>query len=538
MAPLVCPEEVDVFRIPHLRMKQIISDASEKISTANFRDSGSLGRLLSSFYDIFQELKHHEEVENSCIMRTLQRRLTDDQIRAIVKDVHKHSHVQEILALIRKGFKKTNKSKTLLTMINYETKLKRAIDEFERDIIPHMKHEEEVFQPLLMEHFTFAELKSIREEVVGLHKAFFEVYFVLLWAMQTDCFKHYIDNVVAQSNGKLKAKSTQVTLIHNLPPEILNKIFSYLNPKDLCRTSQVCKSWSVFAKDGQLWKHLYPVRWICKNDWCFGEVEDTDCNCNKKVISRFLDSYADADADMDESGESDDDCSQGSSAQIQRLLGITNYLLPLVGKHVQTLKLACCPYLSNGLVFKMLSHCPNVERLDLSQTAVSDYGLKGLFRRGGGSQLKTFDVSGCSNLTDKALVSLSSALGEATSNADIEEGRCDCTAACKCSKVDEQNLQGKRTLRYLSLSGCYQLTDAGLRSLASNGGLPTLEFLDLSGCLNVTAQGLCDLVSVCPSLDHAQFFYCDNIDAGPYPDTASGCQNLECTNRVCCRLGE
>ncbi|EDO28876.1 predicted protein, partial [Nematostella vectensis] len=233
-----------------------------QISTANFRDSSSLGRLLSSFYDIFQELKHHEEVENSCIMRTLQRRLTDDQIRAIVKDVHKHSHVQEILALIRKGFKKTNKSKTLLTMINYETKLKRAIDEFERDIIPHMKHEEEVFQPLLMEYFTFAELKSIREEVVEPPKHFDN---------KSTCNKQLSDsesttdndsdNVVAQSNGKLKAKSTQVTLIHNLPPEILNKIFSYLNPKDLCRTSQVCKSWSVFAKDGQLWKHLYPVRW-------------------------------------------------------------------------------------------------------------------------------------------------------------------------------------------------------------------------------------------------------------------------------------
>lgn len=75
------------------------------------------------------------------------------------------------------------------------------------------------------------------------------------------------------------------------------------------------------------------------------------------------------------------------------------------------------------------------------------------------------------------------------------------------------------------------------RSLASNGGLPNLQYLDLSGCLNVTAQGLIDLVSVCPSLDHAQFFYCDNIYEGPYQDTASGCQNLECMYRVCCRLG-
>lgn len=76
------------------------------------------------------------------------------------------------------------------------------------------------------------------------------------------------------------------------------------------------------------------------------------------------------------------------------------------------------------------------------------------------------------------------------------------------------------------------------RALARYGGLPKLRHLDLSGCLQVTAQGLMELVFVCPNLDHTEFFYCDNIDEGPYPDTASGCQNLQCKNRVCCRSGE
>lgn len=76
------------------------------------------------------------------------------------------------------------------------------------------------------------------------------------------------------------------------------------------------------------------------------------------------------------------------------------------------------------------------------------------------------------------------------------------------------------------------------RALARYGGLPKLRHLDLSGCLQVTAEGLLDLVFVCPTLDHTEFFYCDNIDEGPYPDTASGCQNLQCKNRVCCRTGE
>jgi hypothetical protein len=71
--------------------------------------------------------------------------------------------------------------------------------------------------------------------------------------------------------------------ILKFPPEITIKIFLYLNPKDLCRTSQVCRSWSTLAKDGQLWKKLFPVRWIFRNDWRFGVPRDDevcDCNCS------------------------------------------------------------------------------------------------------------------------------------------------------------------------------------------------------------------------------------------------------------------
>lgn len=34
-----------------------------------------------------------------------------------------------------------------------------------------------------------------------------------------------------------------------------------MSPKDLCRCSQVCSSWSELAKTGSLWRHLFPVRW-------------------------------------------------------------------------------------------------------------------------------------------------------------------------------------------------------------------------------------------------------------------------------------
>ncbi|KAK5870425.1 hypothetical protein PBY51_025059 [Eleginops maclovinus] len=98
-------------------------------------------------------------------------------------------------------------------------------------------------------------------------------------------------------------------------------------------------------------------------------------------------------------------------------------------------------------------------------------------------------------------------------------------------------METRRSLKFLSLSGCYKVTDLGLRAVSQRGGLPSLEHLNLSGCPLITEVGLQELVSVCPSLNDEHFYYCDNID-GPHGDTASGCQNLQCGFRVCCRSGE
>lgn len=79
-------------------------------------------------------------------------------------------------------------------------------------------------------------------------------------------------------------------LLMSFPPEVTIKIFSFLNPRDLCRAAQVCVSWSNLAKDGQLWKKLHPVRWIYHNDWRFAidDVELCDCNCEVEEFSEDL----------------------------------------------------------------------------------------------------------------------------------------------------------------------------------------------------------------------------------------------------------
>lgn len=71
----------------------------------------------------------------------------------------------------------------------------------------------------------------------------------------------------------------QPLLLH-FPAEVTLKIFSYLGPKDLCHCAQVCRLWSQSARDGELWRELYPVRWIFKKDWQFGADSEDMCSCN------------------------------------------------------------------------------------------------------------------------------------------------------------------------------------------------------------------------------------------------------------------
>lgn len=92
-----------------------------------------------------------------------------------------------------------------------------------------------------------------------------------------------VDNSVAKrtltAEGHVVVAQEQPLLLC-FPAEVTLKIFSYLGPKDLCHCAQVCRLWSQSARDGELWRELYPVRWIFKKDWRFGADSDDTCSCN------------------------------------------------------------------------------------------------------------------------------------------------------------------------------------------------------------------------------------------------------------------
>ncbi|XP_075901561.1 F-box/LRR-repeat protein 5 isoform X1 [Nelusetta ayraudi] len=676
MAPF--PDEVDVFTGPHWRMKQLVGLYCEKLSKTNFSNNSDFRSFLQSLCATFKEFKMHEQIENEYIIGLLQQRC------CTVYNVHSDNKLSEMLSLFEKGL---HNVKSEYEQLNYAQQLKERLEAFTQDFLPHMKEEEEVFQPMLMEYFTYEELKDIKKQVIAQHcsqqqwdcaaemlKGF------TLWSHAEELQKAFKYADHEKTDYELEKNGNSSVHISQLPTEIILRLFSYLGPEDLCRCSQVCSSWSELAKTSSLWRHLYPVRWA-RGDYYRGPPGDLDQEPDDDwVRSRQNEGRAyqewDEDADVDESdvsGQSKGSLAISTAQREKRLLnGIIQNLLPAVGAAVKSMVLAYSSTVSSKMVRQILSLCPNITHLDLTQTNVTDFAFDSWSSLGACVHLEHLDLSGCDKITDHTLKRLSVALGDlrapppdrraklAKSSleplgrrrqallfkpapghwglstrvwvldpsdlADIEdaaewsrrdgaalskaeglaeaeivgalcccrrsrrrghrtasylqqqyavpgEGFCGHSTCCtgdtalrtlapqqrecerssaaefrtKCSSTRSLQCLGhgnrtdqseaKRPLRFLSLSGCYQVTDLGLRALSLRGGLPALEHLNLSGCLFVTEVGLQELVSACPSLDDEHFYYCDNIN-GPHADKASGCQNLQCGFRACCRSGE
>ncbi|XP_074523810.1 F-box/LRR-repeat protein 5 [Halichoeres trimaculatus] len=693
MAPF--PDEVDVFTGPHWRMKQLVGLYCEKLSKTNFSNNNDFRSFLKSLCATFKEFKMHEQIENEYIIGLLEQRC------CTVYNVHSDNKLSEMLSLFEKGL---HNVKSEYEQLNYAQQLKERLEAFTQDFLPHMKEEEEVFQPMLMQHFTYEELKDIKKQVIAQHcsqqqwdcaaevlKGF------SLWSQAEELHKAFKYADHEKTDYELEKNWNSSTHISQLPSEIMLRLFHYLGPEDLCRCSQVCSPWSELTKTGSLWRHLYPVRWA-RGDYYRGPPEDLDQEPDEEwVKSRQNEGRAyqewDEDADVDESEVSGS--KQGSQAismarREKRLLnGIIQNLLPAVGPSVKSIVLAYSSTVSSKMVRQILSFCPNITHLDLTQTDVTDSAFDSWSPLGACLSLEHLDLSGCEKITDHTLKKLSAGLGDSTFStcsgkrskilksspipitlmeekglhpvvrkhqalifkqgtgrwgaactptqvwvldssdlADIEDAaewsrrggmsvaaaesfvetqlvggscccrrskrrghrtssnasylhqqltmsgemfcghstccsgdmalrtftgpqsesgtfrsstaefrtKCSSLGALQCEKRTDQS-EAKRPLRFLSLSGCYQVTDFGLRALSQRGGLPVLEHLNLSGCLFITEVGLQELVSACPSLNDEHFYYCDNIN-GPHADTASGCQNLQCGFRACCRSGE
>ncbi|KAK1897316.1 F-box/LRR-repeat protein 5 [Dissostichus eleginoides] len=562
--------------------EQLVGLYCDKLSKTNFSNNNDFRSFLQSLCATFKEFKMHEQIENEFIIGLLQERC------CTVYNVHSDNKLSEMLSLFEKGL---HNVKSEYEQLNYGRQLKEKLEAFTQDFLPHMKEEEEVFQPMLMQYFSYEELKDLKKQVIAQHcsrhRAADRLKGFSLWSQAEELQKAFKYADHEKTHYELEKTRNPSTHISQLPAEILLRLFHFLSPAELLRCSQVCRSWSELAQTGSLWRHLFPVHWA-RGDYYSGPPGDLDQEPDEEwVSSRQKEGRAyqewDEDADVDESDESlsSRGCLAITTAQREKRLlnGLIQNLLPAVGPSVRSVVLAYSSTVSSKMVRQILSFCPNISHLDLTQTAVTDSAFDSW--SSSPPPLKHLDLSGCEQITDGSLRRLSRKkrqnflfkqkvwLLDSSELADIEDaaewsrrggaslpglgfveaqtlsGAAELRTKCSSSSSlggplgpgGGQRTETRRSLKFLSLSGCYQVTDLGLRAVSQRGGLPSLEHLNLSGCPLITEVGLQELVSVCPALNDEHFYYCDNID-GPHGDTASGCQNLQCGFRVCCRSGE
>ncbi|PNF30508.1 hypothetical protein B7P43_G09943 [Cryptotermes secundus] len=315
-------DEVDVFYVPHLRMKQLVKVCLEQIRKTDFTSNVALQALLRHLHDIFFEVKCHEDIEDNIILEKLQERMKSHCVdNTTVCDCHSNIHVGQMIALIDDGIAVTSRSSE--DCMTFGIRLQEALNEFTSAFLPHMKQEEEVFQPLLLKHFEYSELQSIRQLVIVKHCLLTNnfIYETMLSSLsfedelqtmryqaeddrrmvyeyvRNDLNSALHQNITRESMKSVISNGTYVAhgnpdenmedrlasvnvtdkrvkqhTVMDLPDLAVTKIFSFLDPPDLGRCAQVCWAWNNLVYQPCLWRTVCPVQWALgywkyEKDW-------------------------------------------------------------------------------------------------------------------------------------------------------------------------------------------------------------------------------------------------------------------------------
>jgi len=472
------PPEIDVYRIPHHRMKQLVNSVTQilpEIQESLYFEQSILEKTLQVVYTTMWELKTHEIIENTVIMNKLKERLHSRKVyNQFVCNCHEDSDLIKIIDLVELVYTSSDPEDRTF----YWHKLQEAIYDFLDDFLPHMEEEENIFQPLLNQYFDYDELKQLKETVLVQHKE---------WKKKVEAeksLKHFKkshdenreDPSIKDNYCQEVQKATAFgNVTDKLPDEILHEIFSYiLDPRDFSQASQVCKRWNSISKSPQFWRNLPLSQWE-KNIWSFNDVDLYDILLAEKT----------QDEDMSE------------TFNYSEVVG----LLTEVGQAVRSLSISGSKSVTNTQLKQILKCVPDVEELDCSYTntchiAFNDPQLKL-------QNVKKLDLSGCKNVTDLMI-----------------------------ELIVKRMKKNGNVLQWLSLSGCEMLTDkclAYLQTVSSN-----LESADFSGCYRMSGNALKQFTDGCTRLKAEFISYCNLLEDGPDPLDANGCNNSDCDIRRCC----
>ena len=184
-----------------------------------------------------------------------------------VCNCHKDDEFTPLFSLVELGYTFINKNKPKSERISFGIRLRKALSQFTKRFVPHMKEEEEVFQPLLMEYFTQEELAELKTLVIKLH---IQQRKVNLNDQENNSMKkEYFDDTSSSVLIDGIKRENDLSSINQFPDEILLKIFSKLSFGDKFKSARVCKRWNHLVYDKSCWKKLSFVDWQTSKNLTF-----------------------------------------------------------------------------------------------------------------------------------------------------------------------------------------------------------------------------------------------------------------------------
>lgn len=546
-------DSVNLFTEPHSRMKELVSWPLTQASKVS--DVHELEPSLQAIYEAMWEMKSHEYIENHYIMDQLKQRLQSRRVyNEVVCNCHEDSKLLDVIALVERVYQ----ADTQRERVKYGRRLQKAIKSFLHEFIHHMEEEESVFQPLLNENFDSKELKDMKEIVQKQHSLFREkvksekslkalkrkrpedsgkpeldltlddLRFKKSYCQEVSDFlkkdpdtgtSNEPEEEVVAKKSKTEVDTTETapdpaTNFTSLPEEILVLIFSHLSPRELLSCGGVNRLCRKIVFSSVFWKALYPTQWA-RGIWSFDYIP-VDPRAEEQLLeglSKSSSAASSLSSSIESLTDDQDDNASGDNQEADEngkvFNGIGKYLLPRIGWSVSTMILSACSSLTDQHVNLLLKQVPNVRHVNLGFTAITSESMNGLHKHNALKKVEELILTGCSRITDTFFWHW---------------------ARCYNSKGKQQS---RSKTKRLNLSGCRSLTSVSLEHLAVHATV--LQELDLSGCYKIDGITLTLFVNQCPRLRPEKLSYCNDIEDGPFQETANGCLNLECEFRFCCQ---
>jgi len=303
------------------------------------------------------------------------------------------------------------------------------------------------------------------------------------------------------------------------PDEIMIKILGQLGPKDLLRLARTNHDFHRLVFTPKLWRRVFPTQWA-RGIWSFqpevfADDRKGDASSSFASLASSTESLNSVLSSSDSSVEDAAQPSSGGTHFFTRFIattsresrvfnGVVRHLLPRIGSGVEMIRLTHSRGITDQHVRGMLRQCPRLVHVDLSHTTIGELAFKGVAL----INMEELNLAECRFVTDATLD-------------NIGKG------------YVRWRKRFPSKLKRLNLSGCRAVTSYGIEKLLIHQ--PCIEELDLSGVYKIDGETLATYVEDCPRLVPQKLAYCNDIEDGPWPDQASGCQNLECPTRFCCQ---